>query len=96
MKDTKTKYKKLEPCPLCGSEIVAMETSRLIAPEINPWTTEWVGQARFKAYCENCFLTQDVMQSFPLEDKKLWKATAKEFFLERENLWNRRKVEKDC
>lgn len=88
---SKTKIKTLEPCPLCGSEVKARELYRGFPPEENPYDDKiWLFQARFKAQCENCFCTQDVAQNFPVEDEKHGKAAVKEFFLEREQFWNRR------
>ena len=90
---SKTKIKALEPCPLCGSEVKAREICRGFPPEENPYRHEinqWLFQARFEAYCENCFCTQDVAKEFLAENQEAGKAAVKEFFLEREEFWNRR------
>ena len=89
----KTKMIKLEPCPLCGDDVLAYEFYRGFPPETNPYRHEinhWLFQARFKAKCENCFCTQDVAKEFLAENQEAGKAGVKEFFLERENFWNRR------
>lgn len=91
--DTKTKIKKFESCPLCGSrdDVQATEYYRGFPPEVNPYEDKlWYFQARFKAYCGNCFCTQDVEKKFLTPNQGIGEVAVKEFFLERENLWNRR------